>query len=93
MRLLERFPASCSDPLIHRGGAPLGGGNRLLRLHKGLMVVMDPRDKNSYEVHFNPATVRINGDLQLDSDVTLNANFDGKTYDTSAILVTPTSNQ
>ncbi len=64
-----------------------------LDLHKGLLVVMDPRDKNSYEVHFNPATVRINGDLQLDSDVTLNANFDGKSYATSAILVTPTPNQ
>jgi hypothetical protein len=64
-----------------------------LDLHKGMLVVMDPRDKNSYEVHFNPATVRINGDLQLDSDVTLTANFDGKTYATSAILVTPTPNQ
>ncbi len=64
-----------------------------LDLHKGLLVVMDPRDKNTYEVHFNPSTVRINGDLQLDSDVSLNANFDGTTYDTSAILVTPSPNQ
>jgi Domain of unknown function (DUF5666) len=58
-----------------------------LDFHQGLMVVMDPRDKKSYEVHFNPSSVRVNGDLQLDADVTVNAGFDGNRYATNAIQV------
>jgi len=58
-------------------------------MHKGLIALIDPRDKKNYEVHFNPSTVRINGDLRLDSDVTVNAAFDGTHYAASAILVNP----
>ena len=60
-------------------------------LHSGLLVIVDPRDKKSYEIHFNPATVRIAGDLQLDSSVTVNAAFNGKNYATSAIMVNATA--
>ena len=63
-----------------------------LDLHKGMMSITDPRDKRSYDVYFNPSSVRINGDLQLDSEVTVNAAFDGNRYATSAILVNNSSN-
>ena len=58
-----------------------------LDLHKGMMSIVDPRDKKNYDVYFNPSSVRINGDLQLDSEVTINAAFDGTRYATSAIMV------
>jgi len=58
-----------------------------LDMHKGILSLVDPRDKKNYEVYFNPSTVHINGDLQLDSDVTVNAAFDGTRYATGAIMV------
>ena len=63
-----------------------------LDLHKGMMSIVDPRDKKNYDVYFNPSSVRINGDLQLDSDVTVNAAFDGTRYATNAIMVHNSSN-
>jgi len=63
-----------------------------LDLQKGMMSIIDPRDKKNYDVYFNPSSVRINGDLQLDSDVTVNAAFDGTRYATSAIVVNNSSN-
>jgi hypothetical protein len=63
-----------------------------LDLHKGMMSIVDPRDKKNYDVYFNPSSVRINGDLQLDSDVTVNAAFDGNRYATSAIMVHNSAN-
>ncbi|HSS97111.1 MAG TPA: DUF5666 domain-containing protein [Terriglobales bacterium] len=63
-----------------------------LDLHKGMMSIIDPRDKKSYDVYFNPSSVRINGDLQLDSEVTVNAAFDGNRYATSAIMVNNSAN-
>ena len=63
-----------------------------LDMHKGQLAIVDPRDKKNYDVYFNPSTVRINGDLQLDSEVTVNAAFDGSRYSTSAIMVNNSSN-
>jgi Domain of unknown function (DUF5666) len=62
-----------------------------LDLHRGLVVLTDPRDKKAYEVHFNPAKVRITGDLHLDSEVTVDAAFNGTNYATSAIMVSPST--
>ena len=64
-----------------------------LDMQKGLLVLMDPRDKKTYEVNFNPAAVHISGDLQLDSDVTVNAAFDGTRYDTRSIQVNRTADR
>ena len=58
-----------------------------LDIHKGQMSIVDPRDEKNYDVYFNPSTVHINGDLQLDSEVTVNAAFDGSRYSTSTITV------
>lgn len=62
-----------------------------LDMHKGFMGLMDPRDNKNYEVKFNPSTVRIDGNLTLDSNVTVNAKFDGAGYQTNAILVSSTA--
>jgi hypothetical protein len=58
-----------------------------LDLHAGLLVVEDPRDRKTYEVHFDPAAVRINGDLVEGAEVAVIADFDGTRYTTNAILV------
>jgi len=63
-----------------------------LDMHKGQIAIVDPRDKKNYDVYFNPSTVHINGDLQLDSEVTVNAGFDGSRYSTNAIMVNNSSN-
>ena len=62
-----------------------------LDMHRGLLVMVDPRDRKSYEIHFNPSSVRIAGDLQLDSSITVNAAFNGQNYATSAITVNATA--
>jgi Domain of unknown function (DUF5666) len=56
-----------------------------LDLHTGLMVIVDPRDNKSYEIHFDPAAVRIIGDLQEGTDVTVSATFDGAKYTAGTI--------
>jgi hypothetical protein len=58
-----------------------------LDLHAGLLVLEDPRDRKTYEVHFDPATVRINGDVVEGAEVAVTADFDGTRYTTNAILV------
>jgi hypothetical protein len=58
-----------------------------LDLHSGLLVVEDPRDRKTYEVHFDPAAVRINGDLVEGAEVAVTADFDGTGYTTNAIMV------
>ena len=62
-----------------------------LDMHRGLLVMVDPRDKRSYEIHFDPASVHITGDMQLDSNVTVDAAFNGKNYATRAIKVNATA--
>ncbi len=59
-----------------------------LDLHTGLLLVEDPRDKKSYEVHFDPSAVHIDGDLIQGAEVTVTADFDGTRYATNAITVT-----
>ena len=58
-----------------------------LDLHTGLLVLEDPRDKKTYEVHFNPSTVRIDGDLVEGADVSVSADFDGTRYTTNSITI------
>jgi hypothetical protein len=58
-----------------------------LDLHSGLLVLIDPRDKKTYEIHFDPATVRISSDLQPGADVTITASFDGTRYLANSMIL------
>lgn len=58
-----------------------------LDLRAGTIVVMDPRDKKTYEIRFDPGSIKIDGDLQLGSEVIVEARFDGTHYATNAIKV------
>lgn len=58
-----------------------------LDLHRGLLVLVDPRDNKSYEVYFDPAARRLTRDLRQGADVTVQASFDGKRYESRDIAV------
>jgi len=58
-----------------------------LDLHRGLLVLVDPRDNKSYEVHFDPAARRLTRDLRQGANVTVQANFDGTRYESRDIAV------
>lgn len=58
-----------------------------LDLHTGLLVLVDPRDKRTYEVHLDPATVGVSPDLREGVDVTVVTGFDGRRYIASTLMV------
>lgn len=57
-----------------------------LDMHDGLLVLVDPRDKKRYEVHFDPA-LPVNGQVRVGSDVTVTTDFDGTRYFARSIMV------
>ena len=56
-------------------------------LHSGLIVLVDAQSKKSYEIHFDPARMRVGRDLQRGADVTVTADFDGMRYLAKSIVV------
>jgi hypothetical protein len=63
-----------------------------LDLHRGLMVVVDPRDNKSYEVNLDPSTFSLTRDLREGADVTVHATFDGRRYEAKSITAMPPAN-
>lgn len=60
-----------------------------LDVHSGLLVVADPRDSKSYDIHFDPAMGGIEDRLQEGVDVTVTTSFDGANYVAKSIVVNP----
>lgn len=60
-------------------------------LHRGLLVLLDPRDNKSYEVSFERSLHPQLQNLRAGTNVTVNATFDGKGYTARAITVNPAS--
>ena len=60
-----------------------------LDVHRGLLVVQDPRDQKSYDIHFDPAKLRISDDLREGMDVTVTTAFDGNEYIANALTINP----
>jgi hypothetical protein len=60
-----------------------------LDVHSGLLVLADPRDSKSYDIHFNPAMGGIEDRLQEGVDVTVTTSFDGANYVAKSIVVNP----
>ena len=58
-----------------------------LDLRRGLLVVVDPRDNKNYEVYFDPTARHLARDLTLGADVTVQATFDGRRYESREIAV------
>jgi hypothetical protein len=57
-----------------------------LDLHTGLLVLVDPRDSKSYDIHFNPAMAGIEDRLREGGDVTVTTTFDGVQYTAKSIV-------
>jgi hypothetical protein len=60
-----------------------------LDLHRGLLVLIDPRASKSYEVYIDPTDRSITRDLKQGADVTVQASFDGTHYRSRDIAVNP----
>jgi hypothetical protein len=60
-----------------------------LDVHTGLLVVVDPRDSKSYDIHFDPSIGGIEGRLREGVDVTVTTSFDGANYTANSIVVNP----
>ena len=55
--------------------------------HRGLLVLVDPRNNQSYEVNFDPSARSLTQDLRQGTDVTVQARFDGTHYQAREITV------
>jgi hypothetical protein len=62
-----------------------------LDMHRGLLVVQDPRDQKSYDIHFDPAKLRVSDDLREGLDVTVMTSYDGNAYIANAVTISPAS--
>jgi len=58
-----------------------------LDMHTGLLVLVNPSDKKTYEVYFDPAAIPVNGDLKEGADVIVTTRFDGTRYVATAIEI------
>jgi hypothetical protein len=88
-------PESGGSPIVERisilasPGAAFVFSGRIehLDLHRGVLVLMDPRDNKSYEVYFDPAAHRLTRDLRIGAEVTVQASFNGRRYEGRDIAV------
>ncbi|HZP62330.1 MAG TPA: hypothetical protein VFB28_02855 [Terriglobales bacterium] len=59
-----------------------------LDVHRGRLVVVDPRDQKSYDVQFDPASLKgLSDDLREGMDVTVITSFDGNAYIANSITI------
>ncbi len=63
------------------------GDLSFLDIHSGRLVIVDPRDKTSYQVFFNPSVLPENPQLREGSHVRVTAHFDGSRYIASEISI------
>jgi hypothetical protein len=92
---LEFTPGNGEAPVVRRisilalpGAAFIFSGRiEHLDLRRGLLVVVDPRDNKSYEVYFDPTARHLARDLRQGADVTVQATFDGRRYQSLEIAV------
>lgn len=63
------------------------GSISFLDLHAGVLIVLDPRDKKSYEIHFNSASLAVSNRLHIGGNVTVTASYDGRQYAAQNITI------
>ncbi len=63
------------------------GNISFLDLHAKVLVVVDPRDDESYKISFDPTLFPMSRDLHEGTQVRVTANFDGARYVATAIKV------
>ncbi|MGC2636801.1 MAG: hypothetical protein WA294_06460 [Acidobacteriaceae bacterium] len=76
------------DVLATPGSAfTFSGVISFLDMHAGRLVIVDPRDSQSYEFSFNPGILSVSRQLHEGSAVRVTANFDGSRYMASQITM------
>jgi hypothetical protein len=98
---LTFIPGSNDAPIVQRisilampGTAFVFSGQIAhLDLHRGLLVLVDPRDNKSYDIYFDPAARRLTRNLRQGNNVTVQASFDGTRYQSRDIAVNSGSSQ
>ncbi len=63
------------------------GNISFLDLHAKRLVLVDPRDGNSYPIFFDPTRFPVSQDLRQGTHVKVTVNFDGERYVASAISI------
>ncbi len=63
------------------------GNVSFVDLHSGLLVLLDPLDKKSYEIHFNSGDFAISNKLRTGTNVTVSAGYNGRQYSASNIKI------
>jgi hypothetical protein len=63
------------------------GNITFLDLNSGLLVLVDPRDQRTYEIHLSPSRFPISKGLHSGENVTVAANYDGKQYMADSISI------
>lgn len=58
-----------------------------LDMSLGTLVVLDPRDEKSYQIHFDPGRIPASRSLHPGSEVSVTANFDGTQYVANQITI------
>lgn len=60
-----------------------------LDISRGLVVLVDPRDQRSYEIHCEPTLLRAHPDLHEGAQVSVGTIFDGSQYTAKSLSVLP----
>jgi len=63
------------------------GNISFLDLQRGLLTLVDPRDKRSYEIRFSPSSLPVSQSLHLGETVSVAAIYNGTQYEASTITV------
>jgi len=87
----SRIPTVHQIQVIAATGATFTFAGRIehLDMRQGLLVLVDPRDNKSYDLHFDPSKLRNMLDLRPGLAVTVQASFDGKRYESKEIQINP----
>ncbi len=88
-------PEVTSISLLASPGAAFVFTGRIehLDLHRGLLVVLDPRDNQTYEVSIGESMRRLTQNLRQGTDVTVQTTFDGVHYQARDITINSPANR
>jgi hypothetical protein len=89
----ERQPKVREVSILASPGAIFGFSGRVsyLDLNRGLVVLIDPRDNRSYEVHVDASNRELTRDIQEGADISVEARFDGTRYEARRVTVNPSN--
>jgi len=91
----EHQPKVRDVSILASPGASFGFSGRVsyLDLNRGLVVLIDPRDNKSYEVHVDAANRALTRDIQEGADISVEARFDGTRYEAQTVTVNAGANK